>query len=332
MTHSAPDPSHEHGSVYDGLLGTDASQWAFGTDFEDPLAGVDTTMPEGVDRRAGGVLPDARRRRAGDVAPALRVVQPRARPRGGHRAGQHRARPARPGPAAAGPRGRRGPDGGAGAAGGLAGAGRGRAGVLPRGRRLPQRPAGRGRERRLRPHDRPAAAVRDRPARAVRAAASASRDPVLAAVAAKGVKELGLPPRLRRPLVPDPGAGHRRVAAPAARRRWPQSGRCTPSCSPPTGRGRSPTPASASTRRPSPTRSRWCSSRCSRSAASSVPSRAAGRRPRPHRPRRAAHRGARAGCSPRCRSSPAPTRRGCGEHRARTRGRGRRSPTRRCRC
>ena len=34
-------------SVYDGLLGGDASQWAFGTDFEDPLAGVDTTIPDG---------------------------------------------------------------------------------------------------------------------------------------------------------------------------------------------------------------------------------------------------------------------------------------------
>jgi ring-1,2-phenylacetyl-CoA epoxidase subunit PaaC len=49
MSHSAPDPNDEHGSVYDGLLGTDASHWAFGTDFEDPLAGVDTTVPEGVD-------------------------------------------------------------------------------------------------------------------------------------------------------------------------------------------------------------------------------------------------------------------------------------------
>ncbi len=52
MSHSAPDPSDEHGSVYDGLLGSDSSQWAFGTDFEDPLAGVDTTLPEGVDGAA----------------------------------------------------------------------------------------------------------------------------------------------------------------------------------------------------------------------------------------------------------------------------------------
>jgi ring-1,2-phenylacetyl-CoA epoxidase subunit PaaC len=39
----------DHDNVYDGLLGGDSSQWAFGTDFEDPLAGVDTTLPAGVD-------------------------------------------------------------------------------------------------------------------------------------------------------------------------------------------------------------------------------------------------------------------------------------------
>jgi ring-1,2-phenylacetyl-CoA epoxidase subunit PaaC len=51
MEMNTPDPSHlpEHDSVYDGLLGSDDSQWAFGTDFEDPLAGVDTTVPDGVD-------------------------------------------------------------------------------------------------------------------------------------------------------------------------------------------------------------------------------------------------------------------------------------------
>ena len=50
-SHAAPDPSavDDHESVYDGLLGGDSSQWAFGTDFEDPLAGVDTTVPAGVD-------------------------------------------------------------------------------------------------------------------------------------------------------------------------------------------------------------------------------------------------------------------------------------------
>ncbi|MBC7633372.1 1,2-phenylacetyl-CoA epoxidase subunit PaaC [Aeromicrobium sp.] len=44
-----PDGHVDHESVYDGLLGGDDSQWAFGTDFEDPLAGVDTTVPDGVD-------------------------------------------------------------------------------------------------------------------------------------------------------------------------------------------------------------------------------------------------------------------------------------------
>lgn len=42
-----PD-ADEHDSAYSGLLVNDA-QWAFGTDFEDPLAGVDTTIPDGVD-------------------------------------------------------------------------------------------------------------------------------------------------------------------------------------------------------------------------------------------------------------------------------------------
>jgi len=51
-SHPAPDPNEAHGSIFDGLLGTDSSQWAFGTDFEDPLAGVDTTIPDGVDATA----------------------------------------------------------------------------------------------------------------------------------------------------------------------------------------------------------------------------------------------------------------------------------------
>jgi ring-1,2-phenylacetyl-CoA epoxidase subunit PaaC len=42
----------DHDSVYEGLLGGDPSQWAFGTDFEDPLTGVDTTVPAGVDGAA----------------------------------------------------------------------------------------------------------------------------------------------------------------------------------------------------------------------------------------------------------------------------------------
>jgi ring-1,2-phenylacetyl-CoA epoxidase subunit PaaC len=51
MTDDIPDDFHD--SAYDGLLDhhtvMDDSQWAFGTDFEDPLAGVDTTIPSDVD-------------------------------------------------------------------------------------------------------------------------------------------------------------------------------------------------------------------------------------------------------------------------------------------
>jgi ring-1,2-phenylacetyl-CoA epoxidase subunit PaaC len=48
MTEIHTHQQDEHESAYDGLLGNDA-HWAFGTDFEDPLAGVDTTVPDGVD-------------------------------------------------------------------------------------------------------------------------------------------------------------------------------------------------------------------------------------------------------------------------------------------
>jgi ring-1,2-phenylacetyl-CoA epoxidase subunit PaaC len=41
-----------HESVYDGLLGDGDSQWAFGTDFDDPLAGMDTAVPDGADAAA----------------------------------------------------------------------------------------------------------------------------------------------------------------------------------------------------------------------------------------------------------------------------------------
>jgi ring-1,2-phenylacetyl-CoA epoxidase subunit PaaC len=39
----------DHDNAYADLLGSDDSQWAFGHDFEDPLAGVDTTVPDGLD-------------------------------------------------------------------------------------------------------------------------------------------------------------------------------------------------------------------------------------------------------------------------------------------
>jgi ring-1,2-phenylacetyl-CoA epoxidase subunit PaaC len=39
----------DHDNAYADLLGGDAAHWAFGTDFEDPLAGVDTTVPADLD-------------------------------------------------------------------------------------------------------------------------------------------------------------------------------------------------------------------------------------------------------------------------------------------
>ncbi len=52
--HGTPDPNAAPGSIFDGLMQDvgDSSQWAFGTDFEDPLAGVDLTVPDGVDATA----------------------------------------------------------------------------------------------------------------------------------------------------------------------------------------------------------------------------------------------------------------------------------------
>ncbi|HEY5853815.1 MAG TPA: 1,2-phenylacetyl-CoA epoxidase subunit PaaC [Aldersonia sp.] len=39
----------DHDNAYDGLVDEDShSQWAFGTSFDDPLAGVDTTVPDDV--------------------------------------------------------------------------------------------------------------------------------------------------------------------------------------------------------------------------------------------------------------------------------------------
>lgn len=43
----------DHDSVYDGLVDSDShGQWAFGTSFDEPLAGVDTTVPDDVDPHA----------------------------------------------------------------------------------------------------------------------------------------------------------------------------------------------------------------------------------------------------------------------------------------
>jgi ring-1,2-phenylacetyl-CoA epoxidase subunit PaaC len=42
--------AHEE-TVYEALEHADSGegQWAFGTGFDDPLAGVDTTVPDGID-------------------------------------------------------------------------------------------------------------------------------------------------------------------------------------------------------------------------------------------------------------------------------------------
>ena len=76
---------------------------------------------------------------------------------------------------------------------------------------VPQRRAGRGSRRRLRDLDRAAAGLHDLAAGAAGAPPS-SADPVLAAIAAKGVKEVDLPPRLRRALGRPARRRHRRVA------------------------------------------------------------------------------------------------------------------------
>lgn len=47
-SHIDTPPADEHDSAYAGLLVNDA-HWAFGTDFEDPLAGVEVSVPDGVD-------------------------------------------------------------------------------------------------------------------------------------------------------------------------------------------------------------------------------------------------------------------------------------------
>src|ERR1700694_1542443 len=41
---------NDHDSAYPGLVDVDEhDQWAFGTSFDDPLAGVDTTLADGID-------------------------------------------------------------------------------------------------------------------------------------------------------------------------------------------------------------------------------------------------------------------------------------------
>lgn len=50
---AVPPPAIDHDNAYEGLVeAQDDARWAFGTSFDDPLAGVDTTLPDGVDGAA----------------------------------------------------------------------------------------------------------------------------------------------------------------------------------------------------------------------------------------------------------------------------------------
>ena len=84
---------------------TEDQRWAFGTGFDDPLSGVDTTIPDGVSGADLGAYCEM----LGDDALIMshRLQQWVAHAPGaggGSRAGQYRARPARPGSSPSGPR------------------------------------------------------------------------------------------------------------------------------------------------------------------------------------------------------------------------------------
>ncbi|MEJ7704859.1 MAG: Phenylacetic acid catabolic protein [Geodermatophilaceae bacterium] len=148
-------------------------------------------------------------------------------------------------------------------------------------------------------------------------ACAASRDPVLAAVAAKGVKELTYHRDYAGPLVPAPSRGgteesRRRLR----RRRSPPCGRCVDELfrSHPTSSGRWPSRASASTPRTVRRRGR----RAPRAGAlgqrrSTAPTCAAAGTVAGRSGRDGRHTEALGRCSPRCRSSPARTRTGRGD-------------------
>ena len=212
---------HEE-TVYDALDHAHGGegQWAFGTGFDEPLAGVDTTVPDGVDPADLG----AYCLMLGDDALVLaqRLTQwITAAPELEEEVaiGQHRPRPARPGPAAARPR---------------------RLGRRPRpvpraGHRLASRTRTRwptsatptssatprwSRRRTATSRRRWSGCWSPPPSGwRVFARLRESRDPVLAAIAAKGVQRADLPPRPRRPLGAAPRRRHGGVAPPRAGRR-----------------------------------------------------------------------------------------------------------------
>ena len=291
MSHAAPDLNDDHDNVYDACsarahLASGRSAPASRTRCPESTP----TVPAGVDPAdARGVLPHARRRRAGLAQRLSRVGQQRAGPRGRHRAGQHRPRPARPGPAAAGARGRRRPVGRPDAP---------RAAPVPaedalaffREARLPQRPAGRDRRTATSPRPSPGCCCSRRVRLAASSGCCASR-PGAGRDRGQGRQGADLPPRLRRPVVRPAGRRHRRVAAPAAGRAA-LSGRTWSAHD--AGAGCAP----ASPRPPRP-RSTSSSTRCF-----AVERRRPARAWRPTGRPAAAHRGAVPACSPRCRPRP----------------------------
>ena len=199
------------------------TQWAFGTDFEDPLAGVDTTVPAGLDAAelaayclslGDDALVMSHRlsewcSNAPDLEDDIALANIALDLLGQARLLLARAAAADPSVVPALPEGSPVP-----AEDALA--------FFREALRLPQRPAGRGPQRRLRPHGRAGAAVLDGPARGVRAprvgSAHHGADPVLAAIAAKGVKELAYHRDYAARWFVTLAQGHRGVAAPAARR------------------------------------------------------------------------------------------------------------------
>ena len=220
-------------------------------------------------------------------------TQQRARPRGRHRAGQHRARPARPGAAAARPRGRGRP---------VASCRRCR------------------RARRSRPRTRWRSSATSRPSATCAYVEAVNGDfavtiarlllfsayrlallqrlrdqrrPGARRHRREGRQGGHLPPRLRRPLVPHPRPRHRRVPPPARRRRSRPSGpmyaelfRCSDVETDRRRAGVRGRPGDARATRSTP-----CSSRSSPPAAIERPDAAAGPAPARARPRRPAHRG-----------------------------------------
>ena len=275
-------------------------RWAFGTGFTDPLEGIDTSVPAGIDADAlADLLPDARRRRADLLPPPAAVDDPAARARG-----RDRAWPTSPSTCSARP-GCCWP-----APAPIDGPHRGRARVLPR------RDASSATSAWSSTRDDDFAELVGRLLvfstwrLALFERLTTCADPVLAAIAAKGVKELTYhrdyaaqwvvrlgdgtelsaradAGRARRALA----AGRRAVPRPHRRRRWPSVDRarrstpCSTPCWPPPG-STGPTAAAAGRRSAAGPAATACT------------------------PRRWAT------CWPSCRASPAPTRTRHGERRA----------------